>query len=693
MARRIFPRSLFLLFFAMPALLHSLSMNCNASTSTWTMGIRHRHQLLALISVGAVFFAARDASAFTVAHKRSHPGKTPFSLFMTNDNNAEESMSESTAEASTLSDVNVGDQKKKKRVVVIGGGWAGFSAADALATAPPDSVEIVVLDASPRGAGGLAGSWKTQGGRPVEAGVHGFWREYKNTFAAIERIGIDLDDVLGPYSPSVLVSKSGKVALAPVLGDGHSTATAKLDKDKQLVGPLSSPLERLAELLPAPLDVALVSEFNPSSPLTLVDRASAIGLLGAWADFGQEDEVSWDIYNEASAEELFLEKAGVTKGLYDELVQPLLHVLPMCPGHDCSAAAALSCFHVFALQSKGAFDVRWCRGGITETIFDPWAEKLFAQGNIDIRGSSRVSSVTQTTDDQYRVTMSDGQDKIDCNGVIFAVGGVSMGKIVASSPETNELLGPQGFDKSRGVTCVAVRLFLKPGTTTIDLLGGKHSTTQLPPDMARAMKDTPVVVCGPKIGGIPELKEAGFCIYDLQRMQDQFAIGNGSQDAAVIEVDFFRADDIADIADDDKIAALTLKAIARALNTNEIDPSCIIDKSVVRARNAVSHFAPNSPLPDVTIRNGISMAGDWIDRAGHASWSTEKSVVTGRQAAASIARDLGLVCETDIIPAAPDTLQLSALRRVATKLRAIVPPPGSGIPPSPWAFVKDLLAK
>ena len=674
-------------------------MNCKASTSTWTMGKRRRHQLLAAL-IG-VFFAACDVSAFTVADKHAHPSKTctsSFSFLMTNENNAEESTSESTAEASTLSDVNAsdvnaGDQKKKKRVVVIGGGWAGFSAADALATAPPDSVEIIILDASPRGAGGLAGSWKTQGGRPVEAGVHGFWREYKNTFAAIERIGLDLDDVLGPYSPSVLVSKSGKVALAPVLGDGQSTATAKLDKGNQLANPLSSPLEKLAELLPPPLDVALVSEFNPSSPLTLVDRASAIGLLGAWADFGQEDEESWDIYNKVSAEELFLEKAGVTKGLYDELVQPLLHVLPMCPGYDCSAAAALSCFHVFALQSKGAFDVRWCRGGITEKIFDPWATKLLAHGNIDIRGGSRVSSVTQASDDQYRVKMSDGQDEIDCDGVIFAVGGVSMGKIVASSPNTNELLGPQGFEKSRGVTCVAVRLFLKPGTITRDLLGGKHSSTQLPPDTARAMKDTPVVVCGPEIGGIPELKEVGFCIYDLQRMQDQFAIGNGSQDAAVIEVDFFRADDIADIADDDKIAALTLKAISIALNTNEIDHSCIIDKSVVRARNAVSHFAPKAPLPDVRIRNGISMAGDWIDRAGHASWSTEKSVVTGRQAAASIARDLGLVCETDIIPAAPDTLQLSALRRVATKLRATIPPPGSGIPPSPWAFAKDLLAK
>lgn len=669
------------------------------------MGTQRIPKLLALIAIGAVVFNdAQDVSAFTaVANQRSHPSNTgrcsSSAFFMTNENGAEESTSGSTAastgsNASKQKDANQ-NVKRKKRVVIIGGGWAGFSAADALATAPSDSIDIVLLDASPRGAGGLAGSWKTQGGRPVEAGVHGFWREYRNTFAAIERIGLDLDGVLGPYSPSVLVSKSGKVALAPVLGDGHSTAAEKSDQGNMVPSPFSSPLETVAELLPPPLDVALVSEFNPSSPLTLVDRASAVGLLGAWADFGQENEASWNIYNKVSADELFLEKAGVTKCLYDELVQPLLHVLPMCPGYDCSAAAALSCFHVFALQSKGAFDVRWCRGGITQKIFDPWAEKLLAQGNVDIRGNSRVSSVTQTSDDQYRVTLSNGQDEIDCDGVIFAVGGVSMGKIVASSPETNELLGPQGFEESRGVTCVAVRLFLKPDTTTTDLLGGKHGSSQLPPDMARAMKDTPVVVCGPDIGRIPELKEAGFCIYDLQRMQDQFAIGTstGSQDAAVIEVDFFRADDIADITDDDEVAALTLKAIAKALDTRVLNPSRIIDKSVVRARDAVSHFAPNAPLPDVRIRNGISMAGDWIDRTGHASWSTEKSVVTGRQAAASIARDLGLVCETDIIPAAPDTPQLSALRRVASKLRSTIPPPGSGIPPSPWAFAKDLLTR
>ena len=586
--------------------------------------------------------------------------------------------------------------QKKKRVVIVGGGWAGFSAADALATAPADAVEIVLLDASPRGAGGLAGSWSTEGGRPVEAGVHGFWREYRNTFAAIERIGLDLDDVLGPYSPSVLVSKSGRVALAPVLGDDAADSTGSTSTNQ--LNPFSSPLESLAALLPPPLDVALVSEFDPSSPLTIVDRVSAVGLVGAWADFGQEDKGSWDIYNKVSAEELFLEKSGVTKGLYDELVQPLLHVLPMCPGYDCSAAAGLSCFHVFALQSKGAFDVRWCRGGITKMIFDPWAKQLLGRGNVDIRGSSKVSSVARISNDGtdgngFEVVVNDGQEKITCDGVIFAVGGVSMGKIVAASPETNALMGVQGFERSRGVTCVAVRLFLKPGAMTNGLLGGKHDSTQLPPDMAHAMKDTPVIVCGPEIGSIPELKETGFCIYDLQRMQDQFAISGApsSSNVAVLEVDFFRADSIAQISDDDDVASLTLQVVAKALSTKEIDPSQIIDKSVVRARDAVSHFAPNAPLPDVRIREGVCMAGDWIDRTGHASWSTEKSVVTGRQAACSMAKNLGLDCETGIIPAAPDTAQLSALRSVASKLRSTIPPPGSGIPPSPWAFAREIL--
>jgi NADPH-dependent 2,4-dienoyl-CoA reductase/sulfur reductase-like enzyme len=106
------------------------------------------------------------------------------------------------------------------RVVIIGGGWAGFSAADAL-SASKDDVEIILLDASPRGPGGLAAGWRSPSPkRSVEAGIHGFWREYRNTFAVLERLGLEVNEVLTPYILYILVfGESGRVPLAPVLGE------------------------------------------------------------------------------------------------------------------------------------------------------------------------------------------------------------------------------------------------------------------------------------------------------------------------------------------------------------------------------------------------------------------------------------------------------------------------------------------
>ena len=90
-----------------------------------------------------------------------------------------------------------------KEVVVVGGGWAGYSAAAALSTSP--DVKVTILEASPKASGGLAGGWRTAGGRAVEAGIHGFWRYYTNTLAVLESLG--LDDVRGAlvlYSPPYL---------------------------------------------------------------------------------------------------------------------------------------------------------------------------------------------------------------------------------------------------------------------------------------------------------------------------------------------------------------------------------------------------------------------------------------------------------------------------------------------------------
>ncbi|CAB9530124.1 Desaturase [Seminavis robusta] len=622
------------------------------------------------------------------------------------------------------------DDEKKKHVVIVGGGWAGFSAADALAHASDNTnLKITLLDAAPRGKGGLAGGWRTPQGRPVEAGIHGFWREYTNTFAVMERIGLDLDnDVLTPFTPSVLYSNNGRVAVAPVLIETEEKEEPPPAPQELLAellqsvvkSPLSasssSPdknlLKPLAALLPVPLDLALLADFDSSSAVSLTpaDRISAIGLLGAWADFGQEDEQSWARYDAISAENLFVQKAGVTQTLYDELVLPLLHVLPMCPGYDCSAAAALSCFHVFALQARGAFDVRWCRGAIAEKIFNPWAEQLTSNNDVTIQGNSKVASIQQQQDKNgFEITLADNNNNtLQCDAVVMAVGGTAMGRLAPESPAFASVPIAKDFDKLRGVTCVAVRLFLKPNeVVTNNLRGGQYDATQAPPSVAQAMKESPVTVCGPKMGGIPELEGTGFCIYDLQRLHDEFAVSNNNNNnndtTAVLEVDFFRADDIANLPDD-KVAELALAAIAAtfSLPTTQMPTSDdIVDLAVVRARNAVSHFAVQSASfsPPVKLYKGMYMAGDWIDRAGHASWSTEKAVVTGRQAAKALLEDFSLIMPQQkqdvcsIIPAAPDSPTLSSLRQGAKVLRSVVPPPGDGVPASPWSFVKSVMAR
>jgi hypothetical protein len=121
----------------------------------------------------------------------------------------------------------------------------------------------------------------------------------------------------------------------------------------------------------------------------------------------------------------------------------------------------------------------------------------------------------------------------------------------------------------------------------------------------------------------------------------------------------------------------------------------VVDLAIVRARNAVSHFATNSASfsPPVKLDNGLYMSGDWIDRRGHASWSTEKAVVTGRQAARTLLNDRKMTHSIEILPAAPDTPYLQALRGGAKALRSVAPPPGDGVPSSPWSFVKSVLER
>lgn len=291
--------------------------------------------------------------------------------------------------------------------------------------------------------------------------------------------------------------------------------------------------------------------------------------------------------------------------------------------------------------------------------------------NVSVRGGAVVTSISEnTTDNTFTVSYVSGSQKqnsdnnnnvqsIVCDAVVLAVGIKAAQKLRLTCPPLGEIPDTARWDRLRGVTCVCVRLFF---------------SRQLPASVVAAMNDSPVAVCGPRIGNIPELAETGFCLYDLQRMQDEF---RGNPLVAGLEVDFFRADAILQrYGDDDSgIAQMALLAVSCALGVQQVDQNLLMDVSVVRARNAVSHFAVGSASGTPAgvnlrpFRRSLYICGDWIDRAGHSSWSTEKSVVTGHQAAAALAADFGVQLHlkaTTVIPAALDTPQLQILRK-ATK--------------------------
>lgn len=329
----------------------------------------------------------------------------------------------------------------------------------------------------------------------------------------------------------------------------------------------------------------------------------------------------------------------------------------MTTGYDCSAAAALSCFHVFALQSKGAFDVRWCTGSIGQRIFQPWIQQMTARGNVQIQSGKRVTDL-RVKGSAYQVVVQGNNNEVyECDAVVMAVGGTALKKLAVTCPVLQQHVPESRYwkDSLRGVTCVAVRLFFDRST---------------PKSWLGSMEDSPVVVCGPNI--LPELVETGYCIYDLNRLQPTVF-----SNVTALEVDFFRADAIADVEKDDDVAVLTLRAVAAALQIPPIAQGPLLEVHVTRARNAVSHFCLHSAKasPGIRATQGLYFCGDWIDRTGHSSWSTEKAVVTGRQAALAISKDFGLQgCDTDVLPAAPDTPALAALRNLARIRRNRVAP-------------------
>jgi uncharacterized protein with NAD-binding domain and iron-sulfur cluster len=489
-------------------------------------------------------------------------------------------------------------ESKRQKVVVVGAGWAGLGATYHLAKQGYD-VTLLEAGAYP---GGLVAGWKTDGGRSVEAGIHGFWYPYRNIFSLINELE------LNPFTSWTRSSQYSPFGL-------------------EVESPIFQDLPRL----PTPLGTFIYTQFQR---LPLIDRLSALPLLYAVVDFDNSDD-AWRRYDSVTARELF-KQYGVSARLYKDAFEAMLLVGLFAPGEQCSAAATLGMLYYFILGHQADFDVVWCRGTVGEKIFRPWVDKIEKAG-AKVLANRRVSDVIVDSNNRATSVVC-GDEVFAADAVIFAVGITGMKKIVASSPSLQTRAEFRNVTNLGGIDVLAVRLWFD-----------RKINIPLPSNACFGFDDT-----------------TGWTFFDLNALQDEYRDEPGT----VVEVDFYHANQFIPLDDKDIISI-----VQRYLTTcvPGFYSAKVVDSSVIRLPQAVSHFAPGSyrhMLPARTSFANVFMSGDWIINR-HGSWSQEKAFVTGLEAANMTISYLGEGQLANILPVEADEVHIQALRQLNNGFRDI----------------------
>lgn len=403
---------------------------------------------------------------------------------------------------------------------------------------------------------------------------------------------------------------------------------------------VESPIFQDLPRLPTPLGTFLYTQFQR---LPLVDRISALPLLYALIDFDNSD-AAWRRYDFVTARELFKD-FGVSARLYRESFEPMLLVGLFAPGEQCSAAATLGMLYYFILAHQPDFDVVWCRGTVGEKIFRPWVEQIEKAG---AKGLANRRVTDLIIDDNNRATgVVCGDEIFEADAVIFAVGITGMKKIVSSSPSLQSRKEFRNLNNLGAIDVVATRLWF----------------------------DRKIEIPRPSNACFGFDATTGWTFFDLNALHDEYK----NEPGTVIEADFYHANQFLNLSDEEVVPK-----VQRDLATciPEFRNAKVIDSSVIRLPNAVSHFAPGSyryMLPTVTSFDNVFMSGDWIKNR-HGSWSQEKAYVTGLEAANFVISYLGQGKPANILPVEADEAHIQVGRMVNQTVRNL----GKSILPNFW---------
>ena len=493
-----------------------------------------------------------------------------------------------------------------KKVVVVGAGWAGLGATHHLAK---QGYDVTLLEAGSY-PGGLVAGWKTEKGKSVEAGIHGFWYPYRNIFSLINELNIN------PFTTWTRSSQYSPAGLE-----------------------VESPIFQDLPKLPTPLGTFIYTQFKR---LPLVDRLSALPLLYALIDFDNSD-AAWRRYDYVTARELF-KQFGVSARLFRESFEPMLLVGLFAPGEQCSAAATLGMLYYFILAHQPDFDVVWCRGTVGEQIFRPWVEQIAKAGGKG-RANKRVTDLVTDGNQGKSVVCSD--EVFDTDAVVFSVGISGMKKIVSNSESLQTREEFRNLKNLNAIDVLATRLWF----------------------------DRKINIPRPSNACFGFDKTTGWTFFDLNALHDEYRDEPGT----VVEVDFYHANQFIPLSNEEIISIVHNYLITCV---PEFATAKVIDSSVIRLPQAVTHFSPGSyrhMLPAKTSFNNVFMSGDWIT-SRHGSWSQEKAYVTGLEAANLVVDYLGAGANANILPVEADEAHIQAARTINNTVREI----GKSIIPDFW---------
>ncbi|MGF1487649.1 MAG: FAD-dependent oxidoreductase [Prochloraceae cyanobacterium] len=499
------------------------------------------------------------------------------------------------------------EASREKKIVVIGAGWAGLGATYHLAK---QGYDVTLLEAAPY-PGGLVAGYKSEKGRSVEGGIHGFWYPYRNIFSLVKELNLD---------PFTRFTRSSQ----------YSPAGLEVE----------SPIFQNEPLLPTPLGTFIYTRFKR---LPLTDRLSALPLLYALIDFDNSEE-AWQRYDKITARELF-KQYGVSARLYRDAFEPMLLVGLFAPGEQCSAAATLGMLYYFILAHQSDFDVVWCRGTVGEQIFKPWVKRIEELGG-KVLTNKRVNDLI--LDDNGRVkSVVCGDETFEADAVISGVSVSGIKKIVSGSKTLNNYAEFRNLTNLGGIDVLATRLWFD-----------RKVNIPLPSNACFGFDPT-----------------TGWTFFDLNDLHDEYKNEPGS----VIEVDFYHANQLLPMSDDEIVGK-----IHRDLATcvPEFRQAKVVDRSIIRVRQGVTHFAPGSYqylLNGKTSIENLFMCGDWIV-TNHGSWSQEKAYVTGLEAANLAIEQFDIGQKANIIPVEPDEPHIQAGREINRTIRDL----SSSIFPNFW---------